>query len=359
MSYAIDGFFGGKDITKVGPNVIRLIQSYMKDNERALNTPMYETVKFGAVHYERFMSAYGIKQREFEKFAKQHDILCQGWHVVNDPINLALYLSYVHSGKREFLDFLGIKFMTSMMWKYYDRDGSLNPDIMRFVVEGVDQYGKPIMTNKWLLKTEGSTTRYVKALVDTFINDFLGKKNKGKTLNEDETIINNINSLSDRINGSMRKLRGIYADYKDFRMYEQGDVRNEENNISVDNESAKLTTLRNLISESIINGMDVQSLKDVNGGKFYPVISNMYENDRAKILEYSKYLVDFYIEKIGNAIFTGMEYRFTQTVTKSKGRDDTIVFNLATKYGVRDRLFPKVFVDMHVLMIRKLISRVN
>lgn len=359
MSYEIDNFFGGKNITKVNTTVIKCIQEYMKLNEPALNTPMYETVKFGAIHHERFMRAYGIDMRLFQKFAKQHDILSQGWYVVNDPINLALYLSYVHSGKREFLDFLGIKFVTSMMYKYYDRDGSLNPDIMRFVVEGVDQYGKPIMSNKWLLKTEGSTTRFVKALVDTFIHEFLQKKNKGKALNEDETIVSNVNSLSDRINGAMRKIRGIYEEYRDFRMYEQGDVRNEENSISVDNESAKLTTLRTLVSDSIINGMDVQSLKDINGSKFYPVISNMYANDRAKILEYCKYLIDFYIEKIGNAVFTGMDARFTQTVTKSKGRDDSIVSNLATKYGIRDRQFSRVFVDMHVLMIRKLINKVN
>lgn len=359
MKYDIDNFFGGKNISKRSSMVLQCIQEYMKLNESALNTPMYATVKFGAIHHERFMRAYGIDPREFSKFAKQHDILSQGWYIVNDPINLALYLTYVHTGKREFLDFLGIKFVTSMMYKYYDRDGSLNPDIMRFVVEGVDQYGKPIMSNKWLIKTEGSTTRFIKAIVNTFIHEHLQKKYKGKNLNEDEILVSNINSLSDRINGAMRKIRGIYEDYKEFRMYEQGDVRNEESTISVDNESAKLTTLRNLVSESIINGMDVQSLKDINGSKFYPVISNIYENDRTKVLEYCKYLIDFYIEKVGNAIFTGMDVRFTQTVTKSKGRDDSIVNNLATKYGVRDRQFSKVFIDMHVLMIRKLINKVN
>lgn len=359
MKYEINDYFGDKKICSTYPQVLAVIREFMKNNQEALNTPLYATVQFGDSYHEKFIRAFKIDFKDFKRFAKTHDILSQGWIIVNDPVNLALYLGYVHSGKREYIDFLAMKFMTSQMYKYYDKDGGLNSDIMRFIVEGVDNNGKPIMSNRWLLKTEGSTVRYVKAIVDTYINEHLKGKYKNKNLNEDDILIANIHSLSDRLNGSMRKIRDLYARYAQFRMYEQGDVIDQDTLISVENESAKLNTLRSLISESIISGMDVTSLKRVGGSKFYNVMSIIYDEHRSEVLDYCKYLVDFYLEKRGLATFTGMNVYFVDTVTKAKGRDDSLVTRLIGEYGIKDRSFNKVFLEMHVILIRGLIGKIG
>lgn len=354
LTYDIDTYFGGKTITKYNSEVLRCIKDYTTNNLEALSTPLLELIVFGDYERSKFIKAYHIDERDFANFASTQEFLKNGWITVNDPLNLALYLSFVHTGKREFLEFLGIKMMSSLMYKYYTKNGSLNPGIMRFIVYGMKN-NKPVMSNKYLLKSEGDTIGMIKAIINTVVEDHLKKRYHNKNLNADEIVIDVINSISTRLNLSMRGIRDLYDQYKNERLYEQQDINTEEINITVENETIKLATLNAKISEKIIGGLDTTLVRRTGNVKYFDEIKAIYESDRQGVIEFCQYLLKFYASKTNNLSFENMKENFVGVVTKAKGIDMSFILSMVDKYQIRDKQFPRSFLNMHVVLVYDLI----
>lgn len=356
-SQTLNEYFGDKDITKHNTAVMRTINAYMHQNINALSTPLYELITFGSIWKKRFLIAYGIDEKDFKEFVKKSEVLDSSWNTVTDPINMALYMSYVHTNKSEFLNFIGVKMLTSTMFKYYNKNGGLNPSIMRYIVEGVDAKGKPVMSERYLLKQKGSTMAMCIAIMQTVEHDFIKGKYRGKDLRDDKIAIEIINSISARMNLTMRRIRSLYELNKDSRMWQEADMTNAEMSISNETESVKVNTLLASVSSSILSGMNVELLKQVHGTKYFKKINMMYNDDTQKIIDYCNYIISFYTTKKGQVTFASMKRDFYSVVVKGKGRDDSIIESLKAKYIIRDRNFNKIFIQMHALLIYRIIIR--
>ena len=356
LNYDIDKYFGSSNITKRNQAVLNCIRDYTSRNYQVLTSPMLEILVFGDIEKRKFIQAYGINEFEFKAFASTHEILSNDWATFSDPLNLALFLSYAHSKKREFLDFLGIKMMSSLFYKYYNKDGSLNPDIMRFVVYGMKN-GKPVMSKKYLLKSEGDTMGVIRATMDTFADEYLKKKYNYKNLNSDEALLDCINSIKTRLNLVMRGIRDLYEENKNFRLYEQQDIYDEDTNITVENETVKFTTLNAKISEKIIAGIDGNLVRRTNNVRYYDYIKLIYDNNRQELIDFCQYLVKFYSEKSDSVSFENMKTSFISVVTRAKGLDQSFIYEMVDKYAIKDKLFVRSFLNMHVLLIYDIIVK--
>lgn len=355
--YDIDNYFGGKNILKHNTEVLNCIKDYASRNIDALSSPMLDIIVFGDTERKKFIQAYKLDEFKFKAFASTHELLSNDWVTFSDPLNLALFLSFAHSNKREFLEFIGIKMMSALFYKYYNKDGSLNPDIMRFIVYGMVD-GKPVMSKKYLLKSEGSTMGVIRATISTFADEFLNKKYKNKNLNSDEALLDCLNSLRTRLNLSMRGVRDLYEKNKMHRLYENQDIYDEENNITQQNETIKLTTLNAKITEKITAGLDGSLVRRTNNVRYYEFIKLIYENDRDSLLEFCLYLVRFYAEKTDSINFDIMKRDFVSVVTRAKGLDQSFIYSMVEKYVIKDKLFVRSFLNMHVVLIYDLILRI-
>ena len=324
----ISEYFGGSGITKYHPQVLKLISDYMTRNADALSTPLLEIVVFGNGERRKFLQAYNIDEGEFRAFARTHRILKMGWDTPNDPLSLALLLSYLHTGKKEFLEFLGIKFLTGLMYKYYTKNGSLNPGIMKFILYGIKD-GKPVMSQKYLLKSEGSSVGMVKAVIRT------------------------------RMNLNMRGVRDLYDQYKNERMYDQKDIRDEETNITVENETIKIASLKAAISEKINRGLDTNLIKRTNNLYYYEEFKTVYADHLNDVINYCHYLVDFYGEKAPSLSFEAMKRNFVSIVNRAKGIDDTFPEQMKSEYQIRGREWSRAFSRFHIVLIYDIIIRMD
>lgn len=354
----ISEYFGGTGITKHHPQVLKLISDYMTRNADALSTPLLEVVVFGNGERRKFLQAYNIDEGEFRAFARTHRILKLGWDTPNDPLSLALLLSFLHTGKREFLEFLGVKFLTGLMYKYYTKNGSLNPGIMRFILYGVKD-GKPVMSQKYLLKSEGSSVGMVKAVMRTVAEDFIQTKFKKDELLIDDVIVYILMSIRTRMNLNMRGVRDLYDQYKDERMYDQKDIRDEETNITVENETVKIASLKASISEKINRGLDMNLIKRTNNLYYYEEFKVVYADHLNDVINYCHYLVDFYAEKAPSLSFEAMKRNFVSVVNRAKGIDDTFPEQMKSEYQIRGREWSRAFSRFHIVLIYDIIIRMD
>lgn len=351
-------FFGGKNITKSHPQVLRLIADYMTRNADALATPLLELVVFGNGERRKFMQAYGIDEGEFRAFAHTHRILKLGWDTPNDPLSLALLISYLETGKREFIEFLGIKFLTGLMYKYYTKNGSLNPGIMRFIVYGMKD-NKPVMSQKYLLKSEGSSLGMVKAIMKTVTDEFIKNKFKKDELLIDDVVVYILMSIRTRVNHNMRGVRDLYDQYKNERLYDQKDVYDEETNITVENETIKLASLKAQIAEKLSLGLDASLVRRTNNTMYYEEFKKIYEEHLKDVITYCEYLVDFYGEKAPSFSFEAMKRNFVGIVAKAKHIDMTFPEAMKDKYQIRGREFARCFLKLHIVLIYDIIVKMS
>lgn len=356
VSYDIDKYFGGKEITKRNQAVLACIKDYSSKNYEALTTPMLEIIVFGDVERKKFVNAYHINEYEFKAFAKTNELLRNDWATFSDPLNLALFLSFAHSNKQEFLEFLGIKMVSALFFKYYSKDGSLNPNIMRYIVYGVKD-GKAVMSKKYLLKSEGDTIGVIRATIKTFTDEYLKNKYKKQDIYSDEALLDCLNSLKTRFNLVMRGIRDLYEQNKDYRLYENQDIYTDELNITVENETIKLSTLNAKITDKLIHGVDGQLVKRTNNLRYYEYIKEIYANDLQELIDYCHYLVSFYGEKADDVSFDNMKKNFVSVVTRAKGLNQDFIYAMAEKYVIKDKLFIRSFLNMHVVLIYDLLVK--
>ena len=350
VSYDIDKYFGSDSIKKYNSAVLKCIKDYTSKNYDALTSPMLEVIVFGDVERKKFIHAYQINEYDFRAFAKSNVLLRNDWVAFNDPLNLALFLSYAHTNKLEFLEFLGIKMISALFFKYYSKDGSLNPNIMRYIVYGVKD-GKAVMSKKYLLKSEGDTIGVVRATIKTFVDEYLENKYKRTPMTTDEALLDCINSLRTRFNLVMRGIRDLYEQNKDKRLYENQDIYTDDLNITVENETIKLASLNAQITDKLVHGIDGSLIRRTNNLRYYDYIKEIYANDLEALIDFCHYLVEFYGEKTDDVSFDNMKKNFVSVVTRAKGLDQSFIYDMVEKYVIKDKLFVRSFLNMHVVLI--------
>ena len=215
------------------------------------------------------------------------------------------------------------------------------------------------MSQKYLLKSEGSSVGMVKAVMGTVADDFIKVKFKKDELLIDDVVVYILMSIRTRMNLNMRGVRDLYDQYKNERMYDQKDIRDEETNITVENETIKLASLKVAISEKINRGLDMNLIKRTNNLYYYEEFKAVYADHLNDVINYCHYLVDFYGEKAPSLSFEAMKRNFVSIVNRAKGIDDTFPEQMKSEYQIRGREWSRAFSRFHIVLIYDILIRMD
>ena len=146
---------------------------------------------------------------------------------------------------------------------------------------------------------------------------------------------------------------------KNERLYDQKDVYDEETNITVENETIKLASLKAQIAEKLSLGLDASLVRRTNNTMYYEEFKKIYEEHLKDVITYCEYLVDFYGEKAPSFSFEAMKRNFVGIVAKAKHIDMTFPEAMKAKYQIRGREFPRSFLKLHIVLIYDIIVKMS
>jgi len=293
---------------------------------------------------EEILTLAGITAEELKNALKEaRTIPAAHGEIGGNVFNYLMVLiikEFIESNRKEndiriLVLFLAIHFYSSLQYKYF-----------KYYNENVMEYAVNSLTNKFILKQQGTIIRMLDAIAWNSHTKYIPLLKKGN----DKDIFNYFINLRTRLNGSIKKLKEHYEKVRGDENYinkANKDLFSEEE--LIDSESGKLLNSVHFITEEFIKGTISNSMlkralyKDVSLRVMGNVIYSIKSKEKNSNISQLFYLIlnGFYEERKVFNIADIRSIGFIAVMIKSFSRKNTV------NTGVR-----KLRVELNLMLLK-------